>query len=502
MIILLFLITIDPRYHTFAEVAHELDSIAIHHPSIAMLDTIGFSTCDSLPLFAIKLSDNVEMNEDELEVLFIACHHAEEILGVELCMYMIHELTSNYGSDSSMTYWLDNRELWFIPLLNPDGHNIVMQGIDTTWRKNKRDNNNNDTFDLDYDGVDLNRNYDFYWSLGGSANPADEYYRSPASFSEKEIKAIRDFCADHHFVFCNTYHSARTGLGEVIYFPWRAGSYRSADYEFILNVADSMSKLIVNDQGNGHYVVLPGIGVDGRARNWLYGVCGTFSYCVEISTTTIQPGSMVDDICQRNSVGAYFLIDRADGSGITGHIYDTETGEPLSAEVVINGYYDHRVPPRSSDPLYGRFTRIVKPGSYDIEVYKDGFTPYYLNDVIVTNNTLTDITIYMDRLERDSYIQYNDPLIAVYPNPAHNVILIKLQNPSLFNTLKVCDISGRIVKTFPQPITSDVVWQCVDENNRKVTNGTYYIIGELTQVPHEMKAPASKKLVRKITITN
>ncbi|GAI14887.1 unnamed protein product, partial [marine sediment metagenome] len=46
-------------YHTFDEVAYELDSIANHFSSITLLDTIGYSTCDSLPIFAMKIYDTI-----------------------------------------------------------------------------------------------------------------------------------------------------------------------------------------------------------------------------------------------------------------------------------------------------------------------------------------------------------------------------------------------------------------------------------------------------------
>jgi hypothetical protein len=54
--------------------------------------------------------------------------------------------------------------LWFIPTLNPEGHNVVTANLDVSYRKNKRDNNNNGIFDFnpvtggDIDGVDINRN--------------------------------------------------------------------------------------------------------------------------------------------------------------------------------------------------------------------------------------------------------------------------------------------------------------------------------------------------------
>jgi len=480
MILLLFIFTIDPRYHTLDEVAYELDSIANNFPSITLLDTIGYSTCDSLPIFAMKISDNADVEEDEPEVLYIACHHAEEILGIEVCMYMINDLISNYNIDSAITHWVDNREIWFVPLLNPEGHSIVMELIDTTWRKNKRDNNNNGIFDLDYDGVDPNRNYDFYWSKGGSSDPSSEYYRGPAPFSDNEAMAIRDLCRAHDFVFCNTYHSARTGLGEVIYFPWREGEYFPPDYYIIRGIADTLSKLIINDQGNGHYMALPGYGVDGRARNWLYGVKGIFSYCIEISTTCIQPGWMVDDICQRNLVGAYYLLERVSTGGITGCIYDSLTGEPLSAEVIINEHYDPNLPPRQSDSDFGRFLRILKAGVYNIEIHKNGYESKFYQNIEVEQDTLTELNVQLKRMGGTFIMENNDTAISINPNPVRGTVAIQLTNPLYFTSLKMYDIIGRLLKNF-DTTTNEIVWHCTDELNRKISNGIYLLVGETNE---------------------
>lgn len=480
MILLFFYFTIDPRYHTFEEVAHELDSIATQYPSITYLDTIGYSTTDSLPIFALKVSDNVSADEDEPAILYIGCHHAEEILGVEICMYMINDLINNYNIDSATTYWINNREIWFVPLLNPEGHGVVMTGIDTIWRKNKRDNNNNGFFDLDYDGVDLNRNYDFHWSEGGNSEPSSEYYRGPAPFSENETKAIRDLYLSQHFVFCITYHSARTGLGEVVYFPWESSTGFSPDFPFIREIADSISKLIINDQGNGHYTALTGVGLDGRARNWIYGVRGTFVYCIEVSTTTIQPGWLVDDICQRNLVGAYYLLDRMGGSGITGLVHDSLNGEPLSAELIIDGYYDPSLPPRQSESIFGRFFRILSPGVYNIEIHKYGYASKYYQNILVEDNKLTQLNVYLMKLEYESIKEDVENRISVSPNPAKNAVLIHLNNPSNFSSIEIYDTIGRSLITFNYP-TKTIIWQCNDKRNRKIPNGVYWIVGETTE---------------------
>jgi carboxypeptidase T len=471
VILLLFIVSIDPRYHTFDEVAYELDSIATYFPSITHLDTIGYSTCDSLPIFAVKISDSADIEEDEPAVLYIGCHHAEEILGIEICMYMINDLIDNYTLDSTKTHWVNNQEIWFVPILNPEGHSIVMNGIDTTWRKNKRDNNNNGIFDLDYDGVDLNRNYDFYWSEGGSSDPSSEYYRGPEPFSENETRVIRDLCLEQYFVFCNTYHSARTGLGEVVYYPYRWSGGYSPDYPFIREIADSISKRIINDQGNSHYTALPGVGLDGRARNWLYGVCGIFTYCIEVSQTTIQPGWMVDDICERNLAGAYYLLERVAGSSITGCVYDSITGEPLSAEVIIEGYYDPELPPRQSEPQFGRFRRILAPGSYNIEVHHPDYVSKYYESIAVEQGTPTELNVYL----RDK----DYAAVFAHPNPGRDIVYIQLINPLHITRLKIYDILGRLLRTFDNP-TSVVTWNCRDTQNREIPNGIYFIVGETT----------------------
>ncbi len=476
----LVIFTIDSRYHTFNEVAYELDSVANHYSNVTLLDTLGYSTRDSLPIFAMKISDNVRNREDEPAILYVACHHAEEILGIEICMYMIHDLLTNYTVDSTITHWIDNREIWIVPLLNPEGHAVVMEGIDTIWRKNKRDNNNNGFFDLDYDGVDPNRNYDFHWSEGGSSEPSSEYYRGYAPFSENETKALRDLCLSQNFLFCNTYHSARTGLGEVIYYPWRWGGGFPPDHSFIRAIADTMSKLIMNDEGNGHYTALVGTGLDGRARNWLYGVCGIFAYTVEVSTTCIQPGWMVDDICERNLAGAYYLLDRVDGSGITGRICDSLTGAPVSAEVIISGCYDANLPPRKSEPMFGRFFRILSEGFYDIEIRKRGYKSKYYHNVEVKNGRLTKLNVYLKNMDGLMSAEKNANQMFIYPNPTRDAVVIRLSNPSDFSSLRIYNTAGRLVKSIDSP-PAVYVWQGTDTLERKSVTGIYWLVGEMNQ---------------------
>ncbi|NIN00829.1 MAG: hypothetical protein GTO24_22930, partial [candidate division Zixibacteria bacterium] len=109
-------------YHTYSEVMVALDSMHALYPSIttAKMD-IGHSLEDSV-IWAFKISDNPEVDENEPEVFYNSLIHAREPAGMEVLLYFMWHLLDNYGTDSLATYLVDNRELWFVPVVNPEGY--------------------------------------------------------------------------------------------------------------------------------------------------------------------------------------------------------------------------------------------------------------------------------------------------------------------------------------------------------------------------------------------
>ncbi|MEO0226850.1 MAG: M14 family zinc carboxypeptidase [candidate division WOR-3 bacterium] len=488
-------VLIDPRYHTYLEMVQEVNSIATMYPEITRLDTLGVSTRDSLPILAIKISDNPLIKEDEPAILFNGVHHAEELLGGEVALYLLNDLVSKYGIDSAITFWIDNTEIWIIPILNPEGHNVVTSGLDTIWRKNKRDNNNSGFFEPESDGVDLNRNYDFNWELGGSPDPTNEYYRGPFPFSENETRIIRDLALENHFVFDVCYHNVRTGQGELVYWPWRWGTQFCIDYPFIKKIADTVAAKIINDAGNGTYASIYGYATEGTARNWLYGVCGTFAYTIEVSRSCYPPGYLVDGICQRNLPGAYYLLERTFGSGITGIITDSVTNLPLVAEVRVAGYYDPTLPPRLSDSMFGRYRRILNPGTYTLYFLKSGYDTFIVEGVVVEPGITETLNIKMRPLAIEEEKRKNCDMtkrLKVAPNPFRNQCLIKFQIPNPDHqtnsksqfSLSIYDATGRLVRDFPRLTVngerSTVFWAGDDNCGQKLPAGIYFIFFKIS----------------------
>ena len=204
---------LSDRYHTYSEIdsiLHEWDeefgdTININSPypnsgPIFKLIELGESAQDNLPFWAVKLSFNANIDEDEPRVLILGQCHAEEILGVEISMELIYRFLhpEEYPADfQSLAGILYSSEIWIVPTHNPEGLSVVhgWEDEDNNWhqdvsyRKNKMDANHNGIFDYDsigygndLDGVDLNRNYPLNWIFGDEYLETDEGCGSNPSY--------------------------------------------------------------------------------------------------------------------------------------------------------------------------------------------------------------------------------------------------------------------------------------------------------------------------------
>ena len=107
-------------YHTYAEIAAATKAVADAHPDIARRFSIGKSY-QGREIWAMKISDNVATDEAEPEVLFDGGHHADEHMGVEMTLKIMHWLVDGYGTDPRITNIVNSREIWLVFSVNPDG---------------------------------------------------------------------------------------------------------------------------------------------------------------------------------------------------------------------------------------------------------------------------------------------------------------------------------------------------------------------------------------------
>jgi hypothetical protein len=402
-------------YRTYDEVLNEIQTLALEHEEIVRIYNIGDSwgkiytqegndyySNYQHDIWAVKVTTDPDSLNDKPAVYYMGAHHAREPLSTEVPMDFLNLLLDNYDTDDEIAYLIENTEIWFIPLINPDGHKIVLNETDVWWRKNIRDNNNNSVFDtMNYygygvDGVDLNRNYEFEWASG--SNLSAPTYPGPAPASEPEIAVLQQLMIDNQFVAGITYHT----YSELVLFPFGyADGVAGPDAAALEDLAVEMAVTIPKLNSAGHYDPIPSWDLypaNGTTDDYAYGKHGIFSYTFELGVEFIPPPADVQQISEDNMAAALILLKRIHRSTLTGHITNAVTNEPLVAEIFIEGIDDtgvFREPYRSNED-FGRYYRILLPGEYNITFSTYGFNDSGPHTITITENeqTILDSSLY------------------------------------------------------------------------------------------------------------
>jgi len=221
-------------YYTLAEILSILDQLRAMYPALITARTSIGTTTDGRNIWAVKISDNPDVDENEPEVRFDSNHHAREMMAVHSSLWFMFWVLENHGTDPLATYLVNEREMWFIPVVNPDGwawNETTNPGGGGMWRKNRR-NNGNGTF-----GVDLNRNYPYKWGydlLGSSTSTSSETYRGPSAASEPETQAMMAFFAQREFATALSIHS----YSNLWIWPWGYDEFLPANNDDYTEVGE------------------------------------------------------------------------------------------------------------------------------------------------------------------------------------------------------------------------------------------------------------------------
>ena len=178
-------------FYTLQEVEQQLDSMHFLYPTLTTDKfSIGLSE-EGRDIWALKITDNPLVNENEPRVYYDALHHAREPLSMAVTINFMYWLLENYNSSLQVQHIVNNRELIFVPVVNPDGYEfnrIAFPNGGGMWRKNRSFSSGNCY------GVDLNRNYSTGWGVNSSCsstNMCSDTYRGASAFSEMETNAVK-----------------------------------------------------------------------------------------------------------------------------------------------------------------------------------------------------------------------------------------------------------------------------------------------------------------------
>lgn len=308
------LFTLEPEYHTYPEVVSELSLIEKDHPNIANVFSLGLSY-EKRDIFCIKISDNVLTDEKEPEVFICALHHAREAAAVEVALYIINYITDVYGQPGheQVTALVDNREIYIVPIVNPDGKVYDdtggSDGEGRYWRKNRQPCSNGI-------GTDLNRNYSYQWGGLGSSNCCahSNSFRGYEPFDAPETRAVKNFIVNHPdiTVFLD-YHS----FGGMVLHPWGYTSAPLSDlddrqvHEIIGRQYATITSYKFMKMSELYYT-------SGNAIDWCYSATKDneipiFSWVIELEGRDFYPSpAELLPLCKKNCEAALYVISCAD----------------------------------------------------------------------------------------------------------------------------------------------------------------------------------------------
>ncbi|MEO5971114.1 MAG: M14 family metallopeptidase [Bdellovibrionia bacterium] len=304
--------TEDARFHTYDQLLAALKELQLKNSDISTLQSIG-KTIEGRDIWALHINTSPDAltsdSSNKPGVIFMGNHHAREHLSLEIPL-MLSQYLLGHRRDPHISQMLDARDLWIIPMVNPDGAEYdIATSRYRFWRKNRR-NNEDGTF-----GVDLNRNYGFEWGTGGSdTETSSDVYMGSEPFSEPETQAIRDFVEKHlNAKILLTFHT----FSELILYP-RGHSYDKIPTPDDQMTFEKMAKTMAQwnhytpQQASDLYIA------SGDTTDWAYGKHGIFAFTFELSPSDMMDGGfypgakIIDRVFRDNLQPCLYMIDLAD----------------------------------------------------------------------------------------------------------------------------------------------------------------------------------------------
>ncbi|MBN2532084.1 MAG: DUF2817 domain-containing protein [Spirochaetales bacterium] len=366
-------------------IEEELVAFTIRAPLITELRITGYSSGPvSYPIYALKMTDNPQEQENEPEIQFTGGIHGNEQLSCIMVLRMIEYMIDLYEEDDPViTGIINNSELHFSPVLNPYG-----------LSRDERYNANS---------VDLNRNFSWAW--------VDGLFHGDAPIDQPESQAIRDDALEHPYVLAVHGHTGAACINTL----WDyIGTTKSSGTPSTYTIDDFISlylpsypfiseealhyKNTVNAAGDDGFWMTEGYdwyAAFGTLQDWMYGVRGAIAYTLEYDLSsghTLLYEELFQEVFDNHKDALIDLFIDA-RKGISGII--TGSGElPVDAKVevttVTKSVYCDPVtfsPFCFTDPDAGDYHLPVQPGTYNLEITADGYLPETINGIVVPEET-------------------------------------------------------------------------------------------------------------------
>lgn len=405
-----------PDYETYLQMMQQL---ALDFPDICRLDTIGYSVNGRL-LLALKISDNVAVDEAEPELFYSSSMHGDELTGYVLMLRLADYLLNNYNQEHIKNL-VDNLEIYINPLANPDG--TFKSGNTTVYGAIR--------YNANY--VDLNRNF---------PDPKRGDHPDGNAWQPENI-AMMDFMGKHHFNLSMNFH----GGAELLNYPWDTFSQRHADNDWFVLLSREYADTVhvydayyMNDLNDGITNGYDWYEVAGGRQDYVTYFLHGREITAELSAVKTPDASTLPDYWNKSYRSLLNYLNQA-LYGVQGFVTDT-LGNPLKAQISIASH------DKDSSQVYsgtdGFYVRYLKAGTYTLTYSVSGYEPE-TRSLIINDSEKIDLNVFMANplAIADKSISG----IRVFPNPADTYLQLD-GYLSPFNQLIIYDLLGKQVSSW------------------------------------------------------
>jgi PKD repeat protein len=367
------------RYPTHAVYVQMMHNFVTDYPDLCELEVIGQSE-NGYDLLCLRISDNVDTDEDEPEFFWTNTMHGDELASYVFSLRFANYLLSNYGSNTQVTNLVNEIEIYINPLANPDGTFNGSSGY-TSVSNSTRYNSN---------GIDLNRNFPRIDGVGTSV--------------EAEIQAMINFADLHDFNMSVNTH----GGAELVNYPWdewTSSVNPHPDDSWWFYIGWIYAGLAQANSPAGYFNDESGV---TEGADW-YSTKGSrqdymnyFQHCREMTLEYTSTKKLdTEDLPAYWNYNRQAMLDYTEQIlyGFRGIVTDACTGNALSdVKVEISGHDQDNSEVYSSAPV-GNYHRPIYAGTYNVTFSLDGYVSQTHTVSVVNDESVRlDIALIPDNV--------------------------------------------------------------------------------------------------------
>ncbi|XP_010711788.1 carboxypeptidase O [Meleagris gallopavo] len=297
------------QYHPMEEIYTWMAQIQESNSELVTQHYLG-ETVENRTIYYLQISQPSDRTK---KIIWMDCGiHAREWISPAFCQWFVKEILQNYESDPKIKKFLQNLDLYILPVLNIDGY-IYSWETARLWRKNRSPHMNGTCY-----GTDLNRNFNSSWgTLGVSYNCSSEIFCGTGPESEPETRAVVQLIERKKSdILCYlTIHS----YGQYILTPYGSTTEPPNNNEELMHVAQTAAAALTEKYGTSYEVGSTSLILynnSGSSRDWAHMIGIPFSYTFELRDKGtygfILPADQIQPTCEETMLAVTTIIDYVD----------------------------------------------------------------------------------------------------------------------------------------------------------------------------------------------